>query len=166
MARRFLLASLLATGCSLLLSCGFHLRGSVSVPPELAVTYLKGGSSAVVEDLRQALLASGAQVTDDPDAAGATIEVLHSNIGRRVLSVGSTGKVQEYELRGLLRFRVVGADGRELLPAQQVQVVRDFLYDPNNVLGVSSEEQLARREMQRDLVNLMMLRLQAVDGRR
>lgn len=148
-----------------LASCGFHLRGSVSLPPELAITQVRGGSGPVVEDLRHALEASGAELTEDAEAATAVIEILRNSTERRVLSVNSAGKVQEYELHGVLQFRVQGADGRELLPAQQVQVTRDFLFDPDDVLGKSSEEQLARREMQRDLVNLMMLRLQAMHAR-
>lgn len=147
-------------GLALLLSgCGFHLRGAAQLPPAMQQTYIEGGGSDMVRDLRLSLEASGAEVVDSPQAAGATLRILSEAFERRVLSVRSNAQVSEYELSYRVQFSVVGADGKQLLAPQTLNVVRDYRYDPNQVLGASSEESLLREEMQRDVSQLILRRL-------
>lgn len=144
----------------LLSACGFHLRGAVEFPPAMKETYIDGNAnSAVVRDLRLNLEASGAHVLDSPQAAGATLHILSERFDRRVLSVSSRAQVSEYELIYNVRFSVTRADGVQLLAPQEVNVVRDYRYDPNQVLGSSSEESLLQQEMQRDVSQLILRRL-------
>ena len=145
---------------SLLGGCGFHLRGAVAFPPAMQETYIDGSpASAVVRELRLNLEASGADVVDSPQAAGATLHILGETFDRRVLSVRSNAQVSEYELIYNVRFSVTRADGVQLLTPQEVNVVRDYRYDPNQVLGSSSEESLLQEEMQRDVSQLILRRL-------
>ena len=140
--------------------CGFHLRGAAQLPPSMQQTYIDGSfTSAIVRDLRLNLEASGTDVVDSPQAAGATLHILTENYERRVLSVRSNAQVSEYELIYTVRFSVVRADGVQLLEAQTVSVSRDYRYDPNQVLGASSEESLLQQEMQRDVSQLILRRL-------
>ena len=140
--------------------CGFHLRGAAQLPPAMERTYIDGSAtSAIVRDLRLNLEASGAEVVASPQAAGATLHILGESYERRVLSVRSNAQVSEYELIYNVRFSVVRADGVQLLEPQTVNVSRDYRYDPNQVLGASSEESLLQQEMQRDVSQLILRRL-------
>ena len=90
-------------------------------------------------------------------------EGIRKNSGsRRVLSVSSEGKVSEYELYQTLEFKVRDAAGRELLAPQYLELTRDYLFEKEDVLGKSNEEEILRRDMHRDLVRLIMLRLEAL----
>ena len=50
--------------CMLLASCGFHLQGRTPLPEAFAYTFIdtKDEQTDFVQDLRKALLASGAKV--------------------------------------------------------------------------------------------------------
>lgn len=140
--------------------CGFHLRGTVDYPPAMKTTYIEGSlTSVMVRDLRLSLEASGARVVNSADAAGATLHILSETFDRRVLSVQSNAQVSEYELIYRVQYSVTRADGAQLLAPQDIQVSRDYRYDPNQVLGSTSEESLLREEMQRDAAQLILRHL-------
>lgn len=148
----------------LLTACGFHLRGDVQLAPQLSKVHIQGGDryDPLVRELSRALTSTGAAIVEDPQAATAVLQILENTGKRRVLSVRSTGKVQEYELYQTFRFRVRDAAGTELLATQQLEVTREYLFDADDVLSKSTEEEALRRDMRRDLVRLAMLRLEAL----
>ena len=161
---RYLVAGLAVALLFALSACGFHLRGQVQLAPQLSKVYIEGGSpyDPLVRDLTRALTGAGATVVEDPQSATAVLQILNNSGDRRVLSVRSTGKVQEYELYQTFTFRVRDAAGRELLAAQPLELTREYLFDVNDVLSTSNEEEALRRDMRRDLVRLAMLRLEAL----
>lgn len=148
----------------LLSACGFHLRGEVQLAPQLGKIHIQGGDryDPLVRELARALTSAGAAVVADPQAASAVLQILENTGKRRVLSVRATGKVQEYELYQTFKFRVRDAAGTELLGAQQLEVTREYLFDADDVLSKSSEDEALRRDMRRDLVRLAMLRLESL----
>lgn len=154
----------LAVSTLMLQACGFHLRGDVQLAPQLKKVYIEGSDpyDSLVRELSRALTTAGATVVTEPQQATAILHILNNSGDRRVLSVRATGKAQEYELYQRLEFRVRAADGQELLSAQRLELTRDYLFDPNDVLGKASEEETLRRDMRRDLVRLAMLRLEAL----
>lgn len=149
---------------SMLSACGFHLRGDVALAPQLARIHIQGADpyDPLVRDLTRALTSAGSTVVADPAEATAVLQIVSNSAARRVLSVQTTGKVQEYELYQTLEFRVRDAAGRELLDAQRLELTRDYLYDADDVLGKAGEEETLRRDMRRDLVRLALLRLEAL----
>ncbi len=152
----------------LLSACGFQLRGAANMPPVMQQTYLSGLSeyNEFAREIRRALEGSGISVLSSPDNATAELTIVESSTDKRVLSVQasgqSTGKVEEYELHHRLVFKVKAKDGRTLLEPQKLEVTRDYLFDKNDPLGKSGEEVAIREEMRRDLIQLMLLRLQAM----
>jgi len=100
-------------------------------------------------------------VVEDPEAATAVLRVTRSDAPRRLLSVQASGKAQEIELRQFLHFRLEDPSGKLLLPEQRLEQRRDYYFDPNDPLGTTGQEPAIRRDMRRDIVQLMMLRLAA-----
>jgi Rare lipoprotein B len=149
-------------------ACGFHLRGSTDLPSALRTTYIHvpGSDTRLANELERLLTASGARVTTDRQEASAVLEVLRDNFSRRTLSVGSRGKVREFELHYAVEFAVRLHRGKRqgsemLVPPQTVSLVRDFTFDETEVLGASNEEDLLRQNMQRDIAVLMLYRIEA-----
>lgn len=143
--------------------CGFQLRGSAALPAEMAVTYIQSGQpySSLVDDFAAALKARDIQVTEERSDATAVLKILGNELERRVLSVNTSGKVLEYELRQTVNFSVATAANQPLLEEQSVSMSRDYLYSNTDILGKAREDQDVRQTLQRNLVNMAMLRITA-----
>lgn len=146
--------------------CGFKLRDAYGIPPQMQRTYIEGGNerSEVYVGLRRALTASGVTLVDSADAASAVLRLSDERSGRRVLSIGRDARVSEYEVFYSLSFdvRARGESADEvLIEPQSLRLTREYVYDATGLLGKTDEEGLLRQEMQRDLVRLIMYRLEA-----
>ncbi len=94
--------------------------------------------------------------------ADLVLRVLGESFSRRVLAVDPvTGKEREFELNYTLRFDARRGGGEEVLAAQRVSLVRDFVFDRDSLIGVSREQGVLENEMRRGAVEQMMRRLAA-----
>ncbi len=145
-------------------ACGFHLRGDVKLDARLSKILVEGVDAydPLVRELTRSMASNGATVVTDIKDATAVLKIMSNTSKRRALSVSSAGKVREYELYQAFEFKVVDTAGRELLEAQRLELTRDYLFDKEDVLGKSNEEEALRRDLRRDLVRLVMLRLEAL----
>lgn len=145
-----------------LYACGYHLRGTVSLPAAMQTTWVQGNSnSELVRALRRSLTASKVNVVKEKTEGAAVLSVKRDAISRHILAIGSDGKVREYLLLYEVDYLLQGADGKNLHDLQKVQLRRSFLYDANDVLAAGQEETTLRREMYRDMADLILRRLSA-----
>jgi LPS-assembly lipoprotein len=151
----------------LLAGCGFALKGSRSLPPEMAVVYLDYRAnrfetiqSRLEEVLRVQLKRRGAQVVDSAAAAPGHLKVYALNEKLRVLSVGPTGKAIEYEIETTVEFDY-SVDGLLRAPRQSLTALREFSFDETRVLAKEAERRQLQREMQEELAGLILLRIDA-----
>ncbi|PLY14847.1 MAG: hypothetical protein C0631_10065 [Sedimenticola sp.] len=145
-----------------LTACGFQLRGSTPLPASLNPLLIQGIDieSPIGAELAQLLGESGVTLTRQTSAAAAILRLHNHRVDRRVLSVDSNGKVAEYELHEMLRFELVSKANAQLIPAQSVGVVRAYVNTEEQVLGKQQEEEMLRQDMQRDLADQLLRRLQ------
>lgn len=143
--------------------CGFHLRGSAELPPSVRALSVQAGNpySELVGNLRRAFQSSGVRIVDKPQEADAVVHILGENTGRRVVSVGSGGKVREYELLYTVTFNVTDGQGRETVASQSIALNREYIFDETAVLGTAEEETLLYRDMQQQAVRQILQRVQA-----
>ena len=80
---------------------------------------------------------------------------------KHILSLSAAGRAREFQLRYRVGFRVHDGKGGDFLPASQVQLTRDVTFNDSAVLAKETEEQLLYRDMQFDMVQLIMRRLAA-----
>jgi LPS-assembly lipoprotein len=148
----------------LLAGCGFHLRGDVTYPPAMAVTYIdaKDTYTPFYQELKAALRAGGVRVTSELGTAGAVVHVLHDESGQRVLSVSARNTPNEYEVYYIVRYSLeIG--GAETLAPQQLSLNRAYTYDERFVLGKGAESDLIRNSLADDLVGLVTRRLSSAE---
>ncbi len=157
---------MLLVTCSLsLTSCGFHLREAVALPEVMERTYIAGaGNSALYYELESALLAAGGQVVETAESATATLTVHSENYGRRVLSVDSAGRASEYELSLRVAYSLSAA-GEIVVGRDEVSLLRDYRFDPENILASSGQEEMLQNEMRRYAVRQILRRLQSSAAR-
>ena len=143
--------------------CGFHLRGSDVLPAEMSVTYIQSGNpfNTLVDEFAEALRARGVLVTENLSEATAVLRIMDDDKGREVLSVNTSGKVLEYELYQTVRFSVSTAENLPVVEPQTVSMRRAYLYKSTDVLGSEREKQAVRNTLQKNLVNMAMLRIAA-----
>ncbi|NWC37666.1 hypothetical protein HX876_35600, partial [Pseudomonas gingeri] len=114
--------------------------------------------SETLTQLRQLLENSGVHVY-----TGATYKLFLANEKQtqRNLSYASAGRASDIELSTVLSFEVQGRDHLPLLN-DDVQIQKIVSHDGNNLVGSDSEINQVRKEMRRELVQRMALRLSMI----
>ncbi len=149
-----------------LTACGWKLRGSYNLPPEITPIAVDGGG--VAEELRNSLRSSNALAQSTSAPAASNLEILKQNTGRRVLSVDLDGKVDEYEVRYEVRWQLTakGSDdksSRILVAPTTFRANRSYDYNASTVLSTNEQEQRLIENMREDIAQRILFRLQGVD---
>ena len=153
--RRLILCLFIA----LLAGCGFHLRGQVALP--YSTLHISGPSaSSVSNSLKRLLRSSGVRLVDRQEDAELTLVILSDVREKSILSLSAAGRAQEYELRQRLSYRIITA-GEPDLPAGEILSQRSISFNDAQVLAKESEENLLYRDMENDVVQQLLRRLQA-----
>jgi len=158
--RRSIALLVLASVCLVQIGCGFRLRGAVEIPAELNPIYIQSAGGSPV---RQAILEqlAGSDVVVAPAATGARLilRVLSEASTSRVVAVDARGRVLAYELHYLVNYDAVAADGSQKVPAQSLDLVRNFDNPDVEVLGKQLEERLIFDDFARDAADRILMRL-------
>ncbi len=154
------LRQILVLWCVLSLgACGFQLRGNASLPFDSL--YVEGGQDIAV-DLQRAIRPTTTKVTDKAQEAQAVLQILNESREKRILTLSSAGRVNEFRLLYRVDFKVIDKAGRELLKQQQVELRRDITFNDSQTLAKESEEALLYRDMQADAVQQIFRRMSAI----
>ncbi len=141
-----------------IVACGFHLRGVA----DLAFNrlYIKG-SSSISKDLASTLRTNGVNIVSQPEDAEILFEFMSDGVEKRILSLGGTGSVREFELFYRVKFRIRAASEELWGPEQMIESRRDFSYLDTELLAKSYEETMLYEDMRRDATRELMRRLVA-----
>ncbi|MBF0256139.1 MAG: hypothetical protein HQL47_06710 [Gammaproteobacteria bacterium] len=145
----------------LLSGCGYQLRGAGGsmAMPQISPLYINGLALAdpFTQVLRNNLRGAEVEVTDNPAAAKQTLYVFNHLRDKRVHSVGSRGKVLEYELIESLSFRLGSPPDRfDQTKAEVLSVRRIYTNPETETLGRQYEEAELRRDMYQQLASRLM----------
>jgi LPS-assembly lipoprotein len=141
-----------------LAACGFHLRGVADLA--FNKLYIKG-SSSISKDLVSSLKTNGVSVVKEPEEAEMMLDLMGDGQEKRILSLGGTGSVREFELFYRLKFRLRDASSELWGPEQLIEARRDFSYLDTELLAKSYEEAQLYEDMRRDATRELMRRLVA-----
>ena len=144
---------------AMLAACGFHLRGTATLPHESL--YISGPAySAFANDLKRAIRAgTGTRVADDAAEADATLFILGENRAKLILTLTRQGTVREFQLRYSVSYRVADKEGKEIVPPSEITLSRSYVFNDQQVLAAESEEAFLYRDMQKDAVQQLLRRL-------
>ena len=152
-------------GLTLLLAgCGFSMRGSADLPPELGTLHLEAldVNSDITRQMRRTLLTNGIEVVDTPTPGIHRLGLGREQSSERVLSVNANVRAGEYELTMSVPFQLRDDEGFVLGP-ETLSMDRVYLADPDNAVAKAEEAELIRAEMRRDLVVQILRRLQNLE---
>ena len=153
--RRFLVTVCLAA----LTSCGFHLQQPSQLPEAMSQTLIQAQDpySPFVRRLTILLEQNGVRVVDVLPAS-AILEIPVNLMRREVLTIGDNARVREYRVRHQVTFRLVDAQGVELVASQSLERSRVISFDERDILAATREEEFLRDELA-DTMSRMVVRL-------
>ena len=145
----------------LLVSCGFHLRGMVDIPPWLNNVYIvvEQGHRDLGPLLRDQLQAYKVQVNTDPASAKYWLIIESDSIQRNIASVSSSTTPRQYQLIYTVYFKFQQAKGKEIFPSSPILVTRQITINGDRILGSTDEEAQLISEMRRDAAIQIINRL-------
>ncbi|MDP1651201.1 MAG: LPS assembly lipoprotein LptE [Rhodocyclaceae bacterium] len=145
----------------LLAGCGFQLRGSYDLPWETLHIGLPENSELYFQIKRGIEAGSQTKVVADAKQATASLVILRNDQHKSILSLSATGLVREFQLTRTFSYRIQDAQGKELLPMNQIVLQRDMTFDDARIFAKEAEEVMIWREMQTDIVQQLLRRLSA-----
>jgi LPS-assembly lipoprotein len=159
MQRLLVLVCLLAVATA----CGFRPRASLALAADLGP--VKVSTSDPYSPLGQGLSVALARAGATPAAEGqpaAVLRVRSESMGTRPLALDRLAQVREYETTYRVGFDLVGADGAERVPLQQIELSREYTYDSVASAGSPAEQALIQEELRREMQAAILRRLDAM----
>jgi len=161
-ANLFRSASAILLLSALLTGCGFQLKGSAQgSDPSLIGQSIRLISDEPRNELTAAIgqqLKLAGAILNEPDAATLVLRLGAEQFQQRNLSLTAQARSAEVELTMSTYISLNRADD-VLIPKSEASVVRQFLNDPQNVVGKTEELRLLREEMYADLASQIIRRI-------
>ena len=151
--------------CALLLSaCGFQLREQIVLPAALQRIALEFSDpfTPLRRDLASALERAGAEIVAPGTAGVGVLRVPVESMLTEPLTVSEAARVQEYIVRHRVEVEIVDAAGKVLLPRATIELTRDYSFDETQALGAAAEDELLRKELQREMVQQVLRRIETL----
>lgn len=166
---RYLIALFLAAG---LAGCGFHLRNKLTLPDDVPAVKVESSVrySELVKLLNRGLRTSGAVVVEADEALpgdGAATDVARLKIrserwGDLPIAIDARGRAQEYSLRYAVIFTFLRPDGSVLVPEQAIEMSRDYVSQPTDATGTTTEREILADELRREMSASILRRIDSV----
>lgn len=154
--------SLIVLLLSLLLgACGFHMRGQNNFALPFQKLYVQSANefAPFINELKIAIGASDVQITESPDQAQLTLQIVSEVTDKQILSLSAAGRVLEYRLQYRISLRAYDQKQQEWLAPQEITLRRDYSYDDTQVIAKQQEEALLYKNMRGDAVQQVLRRL-------
>lgn len=151
---------MMLTATALLSACGFQLRGQATLPFETLFVQASPTSPFALQLRRAVQSGSSTRITERADQAEAVLQVLNELAEKEILSLGSGGRVREFQLRYRVSYRLTDLRNREHIPASEIVLRRDYSFNDEQALSKEAEEALLYRDMREDAVQQLVRRLQ------
>lgn len=140
--------------CFLLTSCGIYMQPNNYLPPQLDSIYLQTAApyDEFAATCKQALEASGIKIVENKTAALYTLHITPAELTHTNLNISSSIHARIYSLALSTTFSLIDAQGKILIPTQLITNSRTITLNPNEILHASNQADIARNEMQYELI--------------
>ncbi len=150
---------------AVLSGCGFKLRDTVQLPASMQTLRIESVDtlSPLPQELGRALLRQGVDLVEDAGSAS-LLRILADSQVTIPLSYSGAARVQEYQVVHRVEFEVIAADGSAIVARSAIERRREYRFDESQALGAAAEDELARKELRREVLQALMRRLEAIAG--
>ncbi len=164
--KRFYNWIFLICAATLLVACGFHLRGADGKSDKLPFSSIYidfPADSQTASRLKR--LIRGMKLTrlvGNPKDAEVILSAIREEKKKDYLSLNAQGRVREYSLDYTLEFTVRTPQGKILIEPTKLALRRTMTYNDNEALSKESEELMLYKDMQFDMAYQLLRRLSAI----
>jgi LPS-assembly lipoprotein len=147
---------------SLLVGCGFKLRGDYLLSEQLKTMYISSTDihGELTRLVKQHLTINDVTIVKHSAANVPELRILNDSLDRRTLSLFENGQVAEYELTYTTRYEVLFADQEP--QSFQFEIHRNYQDNPDRALAKSRELTLLRKEMRVEAANQILRNLASI----
>jgi len=144
----------------LVAGCGFQLQPRSELPPEMQRTRLEIQSpySEFAQRLETHLEQNGVKVVVALEGA-AVLEVPVNVVRKEIQSIGDNARVREFLIRHTVKFRLLDAEGTEMIPLQTFEQSRVYSFNSKDILAAERENEFLRNDLADSLANMVVRRL-------
>jgi LPS-assembly lipoprotein len=140
---------------SLLTGCGFHLRGTFSIPPMLQILQILPYQpyDNFQRALRPLLKNNDVKVVDQNVAEHtkvASLTILSQAFSERTVAYGSNGLPNRAVLSLKISYQLIAPNGKSIASSKVVSVERELTLNPNFVLSTDNERTRLQGDLYRD----------------
>lgn len=142
----------------LLSGCGWHLRGSINLPPELHTFYLDGTSpySDLIRQIRKTLRNADITVVDNRQQAPVTLYIISDSLTNSQSTIGLSGSIRNYTVTYTITYELRNALGETIIPAKSVSASETVTVLENELINNSSNLQEAKNTLTQNVIPQMM----------
>jgi LPS-assembly lipoprotein len=137
----------------------------LELPAGLKNVYLEGGSAQLREQFKRAMELSSVPLASSPETAGMIVKIFDEDSQRRVLSLGSGGTANDFELSYRFDYELVDSKNKVLMVRQPIEIKREYFNNQLAIIAKDNEETVIRNEMYqqavRSIVNRARVALEA-----
>lgn len=137
----------------LLSGCGFTLRTTKSLPPQLQQVYYQTDNPYGAFELgfKRALKASSVKMLTAPNTTAPVLRVTSTWSPPSTTTSMSSTSGRTYNLNYTAIVSINDASGKLLLSPQTVSVTRDINLQSNEIVEITPQVEIAKQEMQQEL---------------
>ncbi|CNL38419.1 LPS assembly lipoprotein LptE [Yersinia aleksiciae] len=161
--RHRILTLLLGLAVLVTAGCGFNLRGTTQVPPELQKLLLESSDpyGPLTRAVRQQLRLSNVTIVDDPMRQDLpALRIIGSSENQDTVSIFRNGVTAEYQLVLHVQAQVL-IPGHDIYPLR-VNIFRSFFDNPLTALAKDAEAGVIRQEMREQAAQQLVRQLLTV----
>jgi len=149
-----------------LTACGFAMRGTTPLPFSTMYVGVNDNSAFGIGLIRAIRASSpGTELVKTPKQAEAVYTEISNERRTREVSLNAVGRVEQYELTIIYRFRVTDARGNAILPDTVLSASREVPYDDQFLQSKDDEFEVVFQSIQQGLVARILRRLTAPEVR-
>ena len=150
-----------------LAACGFHLRGEIKLASGLQriVVISSDPSSPLKRSVEDAMKRAGATIAAAPGEGVGEIRMTQIGVQTLVGSVGGNARVNEFNMVYHVELEIVDGAGKTVLEKQPIEQTRSFTFDQTQAAGTGAQQDVIRREMDRDMAQTVMRKIDSVERR-
>ena len=120
--------------------------------------------SALGRRVRVLLEQSGVKFVGGNEAT-AILEIPVNSVVTEVLTIGNNARVREYRVSHTVRFRLLDANGQDILSWQDLRQAREISFDEQKILAGSREQEYLRDDLADTLSRILVTRLESAPAK-
>lgn len=138
-------------------ACGFHLRGNIPLSDGVKNMFVSAPEGPFKDELERILIGAGATLSATPAGADVSLIVTEASTKRTVATLDDRGKANSYNLVFKAVYSLKNPEGGDIRPPKTLSELRQYNFDPEQVVEVESEEAELQESMEQD-VSLRIVR--------